>query len=110
MKKSAIVDLVHAIRKVLAGGIHASESVAHGLLSGLGDKGGAMRDPLGALTDRELEVLEMIGRGMTTARIASSLRLSIKTIETYRSNIKQKLNLKDATDLMRLAVSRTVAL
>jgi DNA-binding NarL/FixJ family response regulator len=45
---------------------------------------------------------------MSTATIASNLRLSIKTIETYRSNIKQKLKLKDATDLIRLAVSRTL--
>jgi DNA-binding NarL/FixJ family response regulator len=45
---------------------------------------------------------------MSTAKIASNLSLSIKTIETYRSNIKQKLKLRDSTDLIRLAVSRTL--
>jgi DNA-binding NarL/FixJ family response regulator len=108
MKKGAIVGLVHAIRQVLAGRIYASEQVWQGLLSGLGNKVPSPGDSLAALTDRELEVLEMIGHGMSTATIASNLRLSIKTIETYRSNIKQKLKLKDATDLIRLAVSRTL--
>jgi DNA-binding NarL/FixJ family response regulator len=63
---------------------------------------------LAGLTDRELEVFEMIGHGISTAAIAGNLGLSIKTIETYRSNIKQKLNLRDATELIRVAVSRTL--
>lgn len=110
MKKGAIVGLVHAIRQVLAGRIYASEQVWQGLLSGLGDKVPSPGDSLAVLTDRELEVLEMIGHGMSTTTIASNLRLSIKTIETYRANIKQKLKLRDSTDLIRLAVSRTLGL
>ena len=108
MKKGAIVGLVHAIREVLSGRVYASERVSQALLRGLGDTGASQRDPLGGLTDRELEVFEMIGRGISTATIAGNLGLSIKTIETYRSNIKQKLNLRDATELIRVAVSRTL--
>jgi DNA-binding NarL/FixJ family response regulator len=108
MKKGAIVGLVHAMRELLSGRVYASESVSQGLLRGLGDTGASGRDPLAGLTDRELEVFEMIGRGISTATIADNLRLSIKTIETYRSNIKQKLNLRDATELIRVAVSRTL--
>ena len=108
MKKGAIVGLVHAMREILSGRVYASESVSQGLLRGLGDPGASQRDPLAGLTDRELEVFEMIGRGISTATIADNLGLSIKTIETYRSNIKQKLNLRDATELMRVAVSRTL--
>jgi DNA-binding NarL/FixJ family response regulator len=108
MKKGAIVGLVHAMREILSGRVYASESVSQGLLRGLGDTGASQRDPLAGLTDRELEVFEMIGRGISTAAIAGNLGLSIKTIETYRSNIKQKLNLRDATELIRVAVSRTL--
>ena len=108
MKKGAIVGLVHAIREILSGRVYASERVSQGLLRGLGDTGASQRDPLGGLTDRELEVFEMIGRGISTATIAGNLGLSIKTIETYRSNIKQKLNLRDATELIRVAVTRTL--
>jgi DNA-binding NarL/FixJ family response regulator len=108
MKKGAIVGLVHAMRELLSGRVYASESVSQGLLRGLGDTGASRRDPLVALTDRELEVFEMIGRGINTATIADNLGLSIKTIETYRSNIKQKLNLRDATELIRVAVTRTL--
>jgi DNA-binding NarL/FixJ family response regulator len=57
------------------------------------------------LTDRELQVFEMIGAGLTTADIATRLAVSVKTIETYRSNIKAKLNLKDATALLRYATT-----
>jgi DNA-binding NarL/FixJ family response regulator len=108
MKKGAIVGLVQAIRQVLAGRIYASESILQGILGGLGDKIPSPQDPLEGLTDRELEVFEMIGRGVGTAAIASNLGLSVKTIETYRSNIKRKLNLRDATDLIRFAVSRAL--
>lgn len=106
MKKGAIDGLIHAIRQVLAGKVFASEHVSQDLLAGLA-RGGPPRSPLGGLTDRELEVFELVGRGMSTAGIASRLGVSVKTIETYRSNIKTKLKLKDATDLIRYAVSWT---
>jgi DNA-binding NarL/FixJ family response regulator len=107
MKKSAIQGLIQAIRQVLAGKIYASESVSQEVLAGLGRNRPSPSSPLGGLTDRELEVFELIGRGVSTAGIADQLGVSVKTIETHRSNIKTKLKLKAATDLIRYATSWT---
>ena len=60
-------------------------------------------DPLERLTDRELEIFEQIGRGYKTREIAEKLHVSIKTIEAHRENIKQKLRLKNATELLQVA-------
>jgi DNA-binding NarL/FixJ family response regulator len=105
MKREAITGLVSAIRHVLSGRIYVSEGIAQALLARLGHERAASDNPLANLTDRELEVLDLIGRGLSTAAIADQLAVSIKTIETYRSNIKTKLNLKDATDLIRFATA-----
>ena len=61
------------------------------------------QDPINGLSNRELEVFEMIGQGMTTKRIAGNLALSPKTVETYREKIKDKLNLTNSTELTRRA-------
>ena len=103
MKKGAIDGLIQAIRQVLAGKIYASENVSQGALAGLGRDISSAGGSLGGLTDREIEVFELIGRGMSTAGIADQLGVSVKTIETYRANIKLKLKLKDATELIRYA-------
>lgn len=103
MKQEAINGLIHAIQQVLSGQIYVSERMSQLVLARLGPDSPASSGPLGALTDRELEVFEMIGRGLATAEVADRLDVSVKTIETYRSNIKTKLNLKDATDLIRYA-------
>ena len=105
MKQEAIDGLVRAIRHVLSGGIHVSERVSQSVLERIGRDLPSAGGRLGNLTDRELEVFEMIGRGISTAAIADRLRVSVKTIETYRSNIKTKLDLKDAADLIRFAAS-----
>ena len=105
MKREAITGLVTAIRQVLSGRIYVSEGMAQAVLERLGHEGAAPDNPLANLTDRELEVFNLIGRGLSTAAIAEQMRISIKTIETYRSNIKNKLNLKDATDLIRFAAT-----
>ena len=107
MKKGAIDGLVQAIHQVLAGKIYASETVSQEALAGLGRNSSSPGSPLGGLTDRELEVFELIGRGMGTAGIAKQLSVSVKTVETYRANIKTKLKLKDATELIRYAASWT---
>ena len=104
-KKGAIEGLIHAVRHVLAGKIYASEAVSQQLLASL-QHGTAVPDgPVAGLTDREIQVFELIGRGLSTAGIADRLRVSVKTIETYRSNIKTKLNLRDAAALVRYATS-----
>lgn len=105
MKQEAIGGLVHAIREILAGRLYVSGGISQHLLERLGRAGPAAGGRLGNLTDRELEVFELIGRGVSTASIADRLDVSVKTIETYRSNIKTKLDLKDATDLIRFATA-----
>jgi len=60
--------------------------------------------PLDGLSDRELSVFEMIGRGRSTRQIADELKLEMRTIETYRARIKDKLNLKDANELLQYAI------
>jgi DNA-binding NarL/FixJ family response regulator len=99
--------VVAAIRRVLSGHIYVSERASQHILESYrrGAGGGAAANKLGGLTDRELQVLEMIGKGLNTAGIAERLRVSVKTIETYRANIRSKLELKDATDLVRYAMS-----
>jgi DNA-binding NarL/FixJ family response regulator len=89
---------------VLAGRIWVSERMSQTLFERVSHEspGGS---PLGNLTDRELEVFELVGRGISTAMIAERLGVSVKTIETYRSNIKTKLDLKDAADLIRYATT-----
>jgi DNA-binding NarL/FixJ family response regulator len=105
MKREAITGLVGAVRQVLSGRIYVSEGMAQSVLERLGHDGAALDNPLANLTDRELEVFDLIGRGLSTAAIAEQIGVSVKTIETYRSNIKAKLNLKDATDLIRFAAT-----
>jgi DNA-binding NarL/FixJ family response regulator len=106
MKQEAIDGLVHAIREVLAGRRFVSARMSQLILARLDPDASFSSDRLGSLTDRELEVFELIGRGLNTAAIADRLRVSVKTIETYRSNIKTKLDLKDATELIRYAATR----
>ena len=105
MKHEAIDGLIGAIQQVLAGRVVVSERMSQRILGRLGTDTVESRAPLGNLTDRELEVFELIGRGLSTAAIAERLEVSIKTIETYRSNIKVKLDIKDAVDLIRFATT-----
>jgi DNA-binding NarL/FixJ family response regulator len=105
MKQEAMENVVTAIRQVLAGKIYLDEKVKDQILFNLADRpAGRSRSPIDRLTDRELEVFRMIGKGHSTREIASKLRLSIKTIGTYRERIKEKLNLKHANELVRHAV------
>ena len=60
--------------------------------------------PVDRLTDRELEVLELIGRGHTTRQIAETLQLGVATIDTYRARIKEKMNFQNATELQHFAI------
>ncbi len=60
------------------------------------------------LSDREFEVFEFIGKGLSTRKIASELNLSIKTIDTYKSHIKTKLNIKDSTELIQFAIEWSI--
>lgn len=99
-------QIVQAIRRVQRGGIHLSEALKDKLLFGAaaGVKD-ATQTPLEVLSDRELEVFEMTGRGIPTRDIAERLHLSVKTVESYRARIKTKLGLGSGTELMKHAVA-----
>ncbi len=105
-KLAAGDQIVTAIRRVLRGGIHLSEDLKDKMLFGAaaGVKDG-MQTPLEVLSDRELEVFEMTGRGIPTRDISERLHLSVKTVESYRSRIKTKLGLANGTELMKHAVA-----
>lgn len=105
MKLEAGDKIVEAVRHVLRGGIYMSEEIKDRLLFGaaLGRKD-PFQSPLEVLSDRELEVFEMTGRGLTTREIAERLHLSVKTVESYRARIKTKLGLGTAAELMQQAV------
>ncbi len=105
MKLEAGEVLLKAVRKVLKGGIYVSDEVSERLLMGMarGQKE-IMESPVEKLSDRELEVFELTGKGNSTREIAGKLHLSVKTVESYRARIKTKLNLENATELMVHAV------
>lgn len=100
-KESAPDELVGAIRKVSAGGKYVSTSLAETLASILQEKG---EQPIHkALSDREYQVMCMIGSGKTVAEIALELSLSVKTISTYRSRILEKMRMKNNAELAHYA-------
>ena len=101
MKLEASDMIVKAVRRVLNGGIYVSEEINERLLLGLAaGRQELAQSPLEVLSDRELEVFELTGRGLGTREIAERLHLSVKTVESYRARIKDKLNLKTAAELM----------
>lgn len=106
MKQQAIGELEKAIRRILEGGIYVSASMSDRLLKTIArSEGGAPASPMDLLSDRELEVFELIGRGLGSSDIARRLHLSVKTIESYRARLKEKLDLKNASQLLRQALA-----
>ena len=105
MKETAAETLIIAIRRVLGGGIYVSDTMASRMLEQVtGQRGKGNASGLELLTDRELEVLEMIGKGIATKLIATHLNISARTVEAHRSHIKEKLALVDGPALVRYAV------
>ena len=105
MKQEATEKVITAIRKVLSGQVYVSNRMAArmvGKFVGGGPDVGASE--IDRLSDRELEVFCLIGQGHGTREIAEKLHLSVKTIETYRAHIKEKLNLTSAAELLRYAI------
>lgn len=106
MKSQATQKVVDAVRRVLAGGIWVSEPINEMLLYRVtGKRTPTAASSLESLSDRELEVYQMIGHGLTVREIATKLYLSPKTVEVHRENIKDKLKLKSAMELIRHAVT-----
>ncbi len=106
MKENADDVLVEAIRAVLRGEIYVSPVASRRMVQNIaeGTTGAAAAEGVGALTDREREVFDRLGRGYTTKRIADELGLSARTVEVYRANIKRKLGCADAASVLREAV------
>ncbi len=104
MKDQATSELIGAIRTVLKGEVYLSRSLANQLLQkSLLSQAVPRTAGLEQLTDRELQVLMLIGTGMSTRKIAQDLHLSIKTVETYREHLKHKLKLAGTTELIHFA-------
>lgn len=105
MKEAASSRVVSSIRKVLAGGIAVSPAVSRRLLERIAeDKNFAKRTPLERLTDREVEVLELIGLGYTASTIAERLGISRRTVNAHRWNMRGRLGLDKGESLVRYAV------
>lgn len=106
MKRASTAELLVALRKVLSGDVYLSERMASLLVAQAVGQHEApeKRGPLGVLSDREMEVFQLLGEGRGTRKIARELGLSMKTVSCYRQNIKSKLHLKDATELLHHAV------
>jgi DNA-binding NarL/FixJ family response regulator len=96
-------QLVHAIRRVARGGKFVSESMAE-RLAGMVDAG-RTRAPHETLSDREFEVLRALGSGMLVKDVAAQLRLSAKTVSTYRTRLLEKMGLRSTADLVRYVVT-----
>jgi DNA-binding NarL/FixJ family response regulator len=102
MKQEGGKKLMDAIRQILAGQIYVSEKMSANILEVFsGYRGRQGGSPLERLTDREFEVFQLVGEGRGTREIAVHLHLSVKTVEVHRANIKEKLHLKTATELVR---------
>lgn len=105
MKLEAPDVMIRAVRKVMNGGIYVSDEINERLLLSMASgHENLAQSPLEILSDRELEVFELTGRGFGTRDIAEKLHLSVKTVESYRARIKIKLNLGNAAELMQHAV------
>lgn len=105
MKEEATERLMTAIRQVLKGQIYLSGRMSARLVSSfVAGPPGTGSSPMERLSDRELQVFELIGQGLSTRQIAEALHLSVKTIESHREHIKGKLNLTRSTELLQHAM------
>ena len=106
MKKESPSKVVDAIRRIIKGEIYVSPLVADQVLHQIvnGPNNATSASPIDRLTDRELEVVQLIGRGLSSREIAESLNLSVKTIESHRAHVKEKLSLRNATELVQFSV------
>jgi DNA-binding NarL/FixJ family response regulator len=103
-KRQGLNEFLGAVRKVLDGQIYLNPAFGEQLIAQLArGKERTPSEPLERLTDRELEVLQRVGSGQGTKEIAEDLGLSHKTVESHRLHIKEKLGLKNASDMVRFA-------
>jgi DNA-binding NarL/FixJ family response regulator len=108
MKQEATRKIVTALRQVRDGRIYLSDAIASDLLERMASGAPAAADDLHGLSQRELEVLQLIGQGLKTGEIAKALHRSVHTVEAHRASIKRKLNLKTSGELAKAAFALTV--
>jgi DNA-binding NarL/FixJ family response regulator len=105
MKESGGENLLTAIRQVLGGQVYVSPRISAKIIDSIsGRKPRGSSSPIEKLTDREFEIFQLIGRGESSREIAKQLHVSPKTVDVHRGHIKEKLELKNATSLLRQAV------
>lgn len=105
-KQEPVDRMLEAVRQVLAGKLYLSAGLADRVLNRLvSRRDDISNSPVRSLSDRELEVLGLIGQGLSSKEMAQRLHLSVKTIDTYREHIKTKLHLRSANELIRYAVT-----
>lgn len=103
-KQEATRNIVEAVRRVLDGGIYLNEKASNTLIKRLSGMEKPACTPADLLADRELQVFELTGHGLNSRQIADKLGIGFKTVETYRVRIREKLQLKDSTDLLQQAI------
>jgi DNA-binding NarL/FixJ family response regulator len=105
MKSEAEKNIINAIRDVLSGKLYLRNEVSLNIISKTLHKSSEnINSSVDRLSDREFEILQLLGNGLGTKKIAKQLNLSVNTIETHRRNIKNKLNLKDSDELIQYAI------
>lgn len=106
MKQTAPEQLLVALRQVLAGGIYLGAALTASLSAAAGARNASLsQDPIRRLSNRELQVLSLIGRGQSSRIAAQALGLSVKTVETHRQALKRKLNLATNGQLLQFAIN-----
>ena len=105
MKREALDSVIAAVRTVLAGDIYISSGMQKRMIAQHIGGSGPATSPVERLTDRELEVLQLIGEGNEVREIATKLHVSTKTVEAHRAHIKEKLDLKNAREVARFATT-----
>ncbi len=103
MKHEATANILLAVRLVLSGGIYLSDAMHGRLAKKLATPGGVSASPIAGLSEREFEIFHLLGLGFGTRQISEKLNRSIKTIETHRASLKEKLQLQSGADLVRFA-------
>lgn len=107
-KQEASRKVIGAIRQVLAGGIYASEKMAGILLGRMAGEPKGDGSPADRLSDREMEIFQLLGSGLAVREIAKRLHISVKTVEAHRTHIKEKLNIKTSPELLRYAIQSSL--
>jgi len=110
MKQEATEKVLVALRRILSREIYVSERIAHRMMHRyIGNPSASKPSSIADLTDRELEVFRLIGEGHSTRQIAEELHISVKTVESYQSHIKEKLSLRSARELVQHAIQWSIS-